>query len=124
MTVYLLHFMTKFHHAQHYLGYTNNLPRRLEEHRHDTKHLMGAVNAAGIQWVLAREWPGGDRELERRLKRWGGSAQFCPFCQGFDPGLNSIFTPPATPAQSPTAGKVIASNIPCQGDFTVSIETL
>ncbi len=35
---------------------------------------------AGITWRVACTWAGG-RELERRLKAWGGSGQFCPICK-------------------------------------------
>lgn len=82
--VYLLHFETKFHHAQHYLGYTESetsLHTRLEHHRHGSgARLMAAVSQAGIAWQVARKWPEGDRFLERRLKNRHKSSELCPIC--------------------------------------------
>src|SRR5512146_797810 len=81
MAVYLLHFTSKFHHAQHYLGFTDDVQRRISEHQRERVHLMGAVNAAKIPWLVAKIWPEGDRALERKLKHYRGSAQFCPICR-------------------------------------------
>jgi hypothetical protein len=81
-TVYLLHFATPFGHARHYLGYAGpgNLATRLAHHRAGTGgNLMRHVGAAGIEWHLARTWPG-DRTLERRMK-CRGSTRRCPTCR-------------------------------------------
>jgi len=47
---------------------------------------MEVIGDAGIGWELARLWECDSREeslaLERRLKHWHGSNQFCPLCQG------------------------------------------
>ena len=80
-TVYLLHFDRAYRHARHYVGYTDNLPRRLEEHREGTgARLMEVVKDAGISFTLARTWPG-DRATERRKKRQGSRALLCPLCR-------------------------------------------
>lgn len=72
MTVYLIHFHSKLHHAQHYLGWTNDLERRVQEHR----------DGAGSRLMeVARVWPEGDRDLERRLKRWHKARTLCPICK-------------------------------------------
>ena len=85
MTVYLIHFDRPLAHAQHYVGYTKNLRRRLREHsRGRFSPLMAAVNQAGIPWVVARVWAAGDRELERKIKASHHTARFCPLC---DPDL-------------------------------------
>jgi hypothetical protein len=124
VTVYILHFLSPWFHARHYVGSTNNLERRMREHRQETEHLLGTVNAAGIDYVVARVWHNVPRSFEFELKAHHHTSRFCPYCQGFDPALNAIFTASATPAQSPAMGKVIVPNIPYQGDSTVSIETL
>ena len=81
MTVYLLHFETPYHHAQHYLGSTDNLDARLAEHRAGRgARLTQVIKNAGISFSLARTWSGG-REQERRLKRWKKSGDLCPICK-------------------------------------------
>lgn len=77
---YLLHFNTPYRHAQHYLGTTHDLQRRLGEHeRGQGARLLEVVTQAGITWQLARIWPGG-RDVERKLKRQGGRSRLCPIC--------------------------------------------
>jgi predicted GIY-YIG superfamily endonuclease len=79
--VYLLHFEVPYRHAQHYLGWTEDLPTRLKDHRRGRgARLMEVITAAGIRFTLARTWPG-TRALERRLKNRGGHARLCPICQ-------------------------------------------
>lgn len=81
MAVYLIHFSEPYKHAQHYLGYTANLDRRLAEHRHGHgARLLEVIDGAGIPWTLARTWDGG-RDLERRLKNRHGARQLCPICR-------------------------------------------
>lgn len=105
MTVYLIHFTRKLHHAQHYIGYTEDLDRRILEHQRDRFHLMGAVNAAKIPWLVARVWQDGDRAMERRLKSWNGSAQFCPICRAIAGKTSTAMLPDSTAAiLSPTRG--------------------
>jgi hypothetical protein len=88
MTVYLLHFDQRYRHAQHYLGWAadNGLDARLARHLAGTGSRLCAVAiGAGITWQVARVWPDGDRTLERRLKRWHGSAALCPICKAQAP---------------------------------------
>lgn len=85
--VYLLHFDRPYFHARHYLGATGSLDARLQRHRAGNgARLVEAVMAAGIGFTLARLWKceswEESRELERKLKRWSGSGQFCPICRG------------------------------------------
>jgi hypothetical protein len=86
MAVYLLHFDRPFHHAQHYTGFTVDLERRLAQHRSPTNHthnrLMQAIHESGIGFKIGRVWPDGDRELERRLKRWRQPRRICEICRG------------------------------------------
>lgn len=88
--VYLLHFVPRYKHAQHYMGYADDIPRRVYEHEfgQSAARLTTAAAAAGVRMFLARTWPGGDRTLERKLKggmnakRTGSLARLCPFCKG------------------------------------------
>lgn len=80
-TVYLIHFVKPYEHAKHYLGWTTDLARRIAEHRAGQgSRLLAVVNAAGIDWDVARIWEDEDRNFERRLKRRGGLARECPTC--------------------------------------------
>jgi predicted GIY-YIG superfamily endonuclease len=81
VAVYLLHFDRKLGHAQHYLGYSEDLDQRLAAHRAGNgARLLEVLKERGISWQLARTWLDGDRKLERRLKRWHGGGQLCPGC--------------------------------------------
>ena len=79
--VYLLHFDGPYHHARHYMGYSEDVESRIKAHSvGQGARLLEVVRQAGIGWVLARTWPGG-RDLERRLKRWKNSPELCPICR-------------------------------------------
>ena len=81
MTVYLLHFDRPYKHARHYLGSSDDLPARLESHRCGRgARLMEIITTAGINFTLARTWPGG-RDVERRLKNRHASPRLCPICR-------------------------------------------
>ncbi|MFZ5915532.1 MAG: endonuclease [Chloroflexota bacterium] len=89
MAVYLLHFDRPIGdpanprgQAQHYLGYADDLDARIERHRAGNgAAIVRAVNQAGIGWTVARVWPDGDRDLERRLKRRHDGPGLCPICR-------------------------------------------
>lgn len=57
MTIYLIHFEKPYKHARHYLGYTNDLEKRLARHRNGNgARLIDVINNAGIKWECrARE---------------------------------------------------------------------
>lgn len=81
--LYLLHFDPPYRHAGHYLGFALDVDRRVDEHLRSlasSSPLVRAAIAAGSAVSLARVWPGGDRTLERRLKRRHCHARFCPVC--------------------------------------------
>ena len=81
--VYLIHFEEKLHHAQHYIGYTNCLERRLHEHLSNSgAKILKAVKAAGIKYRVVKVWEDGDRSLERKLKNRKKARCMCPVCQG------------------------------------------
>lgn len=82
--VYLIHLSEPYKHAQHYLGFVENdekVENRLERHRSGTgSKLLRAVNKAGIQYLIARVWPGHTRDQERQLKNQKKSRMLCPIC--------------------------------------------
>jgi predicted GIY-YIG superfamily endonuclease len=80
-TLYLIHFEAKYKHAQHYLGLSNDLSRRMDEHRSGQgSALMKAVTQAEIPWDVVRTWKHADRMLERRLKNQKNAWRLCPIC--------------------------------------------
>lgn len=82
--LYLLHFEPRYRHAGHYLGYANDVQRRVQVHMAcgaKSSPLIRAALAAGSTVTLARTWPGGERTLERRLKNAGGLSRHCPICR-------------------------------------------
>jgi len=95
--IYLLHFERSYHHARHYLGYTDDLDARVAAHRagHGSPLVAAAVRD-GIDFCVAATWPG-DRREERRLHRYRNSPRrLCPICRAEpDPGA------PATPTTQP-----------------------
>jgi hypothetical protein len=84
MMVYLIHFQSKYHHAQHYLGFVDRPERiadRLAEHRAGRGNpLLLAINRAEIPWDVVRTWPRADRLFERRLKLQKNAPRLCPIC--------------------------------------------
>lgn len=89
MSLYLLHFDRPYKHARHYLGWARDLAalhRRVDVHYAATpgdgkNHaLMIALKQAGISFTLARIWPDGTRQDERRKKQRGHARQ-CPMCR-------------------------------------------
>jgi hypothetical protein len=81
--VYLIHFDQPLHHAQHYLGWTENEDwnARLTRHRNGWgSSLLRAVTAEGIKWEVVRVWQGVDRHFERWLKNQKRTKDFCPVC--------------------------------------------
>src|SRR5262245_17273271 len=81
-TVYLIHFNVAYRHAKHYLGYSENLDKRITDHLYGTgARLMEVVTKAGIEWKVARTWPG-CRALERKLKNRKDAPHICPICNG------------------------------------------
>lgn len=81
MTVYLIHFEEPYHHAKHYVGFTDNLDQRLKEHKQGkSARLMEVVKQAGIAWECVRTW-NVDRKFERRIKTgYHAVPKLCPIC--------------------------------------------
>lgn len=86
-SVYLIHFAQPIGdlanpkgHAQHYIGYTEDLARRAAEERGPAAPaILRAVNEAGIGWRVVRTWEG-TRDTERQIKLLRAGTRLCPEC--------------------------------------------
>lgn len=79
--VYLLHFQPSYKHARHYLGYADDIERRLQEHRSGQgARLTEVAMHAGCELMLVRTWPDRGRHFERKLKRRKNAPKLCPIC--------------------------------------------
>lgn len=83
--VYLLHFHSRYYHADHYCGITACLDARLELHRRGRgAKLTKVIAEAGITFELVRLWKTATwedaRELERQLKKRHNGPGLCPIC--------------------------------------------
>lgn len=80
-TVYILHFEPAYRHARHYVGWALDPDARIAAHlAGNASPLVRAAVAAGVQVSVAALLPG-SRYLERRLKTWHKTGQFCPICR-------------------------------------------
>ncbi len=80
-TIYVLHFEPAYRHARHYIGWAHDVDERVREHlAGGGSPLVRAAVLAGVDVQLAATFPG-SRHLERRLKRWHKTGQFCPRCR-------------------------------------------
>lgn len=116
--IYILHFDYKFSHAQHYIGSTSNLKARLLAHASGAGScLTRALFASCRVWRLGALGSCSKislRRLEKHLKSWKSSSEFCPLCTEnprripettpypitllpFPTDSNSILTPLKTP---------------------------
>lgn len=107
-TVYLLHLVRPYvarsgkcvQQFQHYIGHAEPgvLARRMAEHGTGSgARCLQVAHEAGIDWLLARTWPGG-YDRERRIKAFGGARRICPLC-GVLPRIAH------RPTSAPTAGR-------------------
>jgi predicted GIY-YIG superfamily endonuclease len=81
--VYLIHFHTKFWHAQHYIGYcdVDRFMTRMSLHLAGKgSKLIRAINKVGIKWNCVRVWMDATRTDERRFKNYHKIARYCPVC--------------------------------------------
>jgi putative endonuclease len=79
MSIYILEFQTPLgnekHQARYYLGYCDNLERRLKEHEQGKgAAITRACVERGISFKVVAYFPG-DRTLERRLKNQKNTAR-------------------------------------------------
>lgn len=89
--VYLFCFEPAFGHAKHYIGSTNNLVYRLQQHGAGGGcRLTAAALQAGCTITLARVWYGSGANAEYRLKvKYKRSVKLCPCCSGVE-ALNRL----------------------------------
>jgi putative endonuclease len=89
ITIYLLHFQRPIGNlnnprgqAQHYIGSTVDLKKRLAQHRSGkSAPIVAAFKRQGIGFKVARTWESEDRSYESHLKKHYKSArQLCPIC--------------------------------------------
>jgi hypothetical protein len=83
-TVYLLHIEPPYHHAKHYLGWTEfDVEGRVAYHvsGYGNKLIRAAVKA-GHGIIIARTWSDEDRNFERTLKNRKNAPRLCPICNG------------------------------------------
>lgn len=82
-SVYLIHFARRFRRAQHYLGFSTNIPQRVKAHRAGRgAPLLAAVTGKGIAWRVVRVWKRKDGYFEQELKRKHALRDLCPTCSG------------------------------------------
>jgi len=80
--VYLIHAERPLAHAQHYLGWTQRLESRLDEHASGQgSPLLRAMTAEGIGWSVAKVWRRRTRTYERKLKNRKNARALCPVCR-------------------------------------------
>jgi predicted GIY-YIG superfamily endonuclease len=79
--LYLLHFSPRYRHAGHYLGYTQDLPKRFALHiQGKGSPLVKAAVNNGSRIILVRIW-GEDGNAEQEIKRVMRSlVLLCPVC--------------------------------------------
>jgi len=81
-TVYLIHFVKPYKHAQHYVGWTKDAEVRESMHRGGNGSLLlNVVNKAGIAWEIVRTWANCSRARERKIKESRHIPRYCPVCQ-------------------------------------------
>ncbi len=79
--VYLIHFNTKLEHAQHYIGYSNDIFTRYMQHgTRQGANILYVARQRGITWRLVRTWPRATRTIERKLKNRHNHKHLCPIC--------------------------------------------
>lgn len=83
--IYLLHYREKLSgHAQHYMGWTNNIENRIFEHiegREKKCKLTYEFAKAGIPFIISKLWFG-TRDFERKLKNQRNHPRHCTCCNG------------------------------------------
>lgn len=103
--IYLLHFTHPYRHAQHYLGFTEDLDRRLQQHRSGRgSPLVAAAINAGIDFELAATWTGDRREEPRNQYRTTGSAPLGALSRWSDVSYQDAGGVASATARATTAG--------------------
>jgi predicted GIY-YIG superfamily endonuclease len=80
--VYLLHLDRQWCGGNHYVGYAQDLARRVRKHwAGDGADYTRFGVRRGIAIHLVRVWPNAGKDVELRIKREGGGIAYCPWCQ-------------------------------------------
>lgn len=78
--IYLICFDKKLHHAKHYIGWTENIDNRLDNHKNGNGAcILKALNKKNIDYKIVKIWKG-TRYHERKMKLWKNSKILCPLC--------------------------------------------
>jgi predicted GIY-YIG superfamily endonuclease len=81
--IYLIHLLPAYKHAKHYLGYADDIEPRIHAHLYGKgARLTQVATDAGCTLLLVRIWEGGNRTMERMLKRRSHVRTLCPICRG------------------------------------------
>lgn len=68
--------------ARHYLGWTGDVEKRVEDHRRGRgARLLRLARDLGVGFKVTRTWPNMTRADERRLKGRKNHAELCPACR-------------------------------------------
>lgn len=84
--LYLLHFETPMSHAQHYLGSTDNVRRRIKRHRDQQgARITSVATERNIQLIVAGLFQPKDpsdniRKIEANAKLLKNGRRYCPIC--------------------------------------------
>ena len=80
--VYILHFDKKFKHAQHYVGYSENVLGRIEKHKTGNgARLMQVIHEHQIGFKVAVVFENRGRDFEHKIKGSHNTKRFCPICR-------------------------------------------
>lgn len=68
--------------ARHYIGYAEDIGKRLDRHRAGNGgKLVACWNRLGVVWQTARVWKGYNGNDERLLKLRKNAPKLCPICR-------------------------------------------
>ena len=82
--VYLIHLDTPLSHARHYIGYADDIYRRVSTHKKGQgARMLQVCVERGISFRLVRTWPKRNRHYERQLKNRKNAKVLCPVCNPF-----------------------------------------
>jgi predicted GIY-YIG superfamily endonuclease len=77
---YMLCFDRPYQHARHYVGWSEDVLDRLDQHaKGHGARLVEVITQAGIGFTLVRICEG-TRRTERAIKNAGGAVRYCPAC--------------------------------------------
>ena len=91
--VYLIHFNKKLCHAQHYIGSSHNISKRIKRHNNcKGARLLEVLHKNNIHYKLVRVWNKAEIAFERYLKNRKKSWKLCPICNSKSWFKNGVIT--------------------------------